>query len=100
MNIENHKNMIETSFKEYETIQEQHLNIMKAEQLPDLKEKFVFVKDLSEAAAFGYDYLKGTGGVVLLAPACASFDMFDNFEHRGDVFKRECSLLKEKVVHG
>jgi len=27
------------------------------------------------------------GDVVMLSPACAAFDMFDNFMHRGRVFK-------------
>lgn len=35
------------------------------------------------------------GDIVLLAPACASFDQFENFEHRGRVFKSIVSQLAE-----
>jgi UDP-N-acetylmuramoylalanine--D-glutamate ligase len=40
------------------------------------------------------------GDIVLLAPACASFDMFESFEHRGKVFK-ECvaALSSETTSH-
>jgi UDP-N-acetylmuramoylalanine--D-glutamate ligase len=35
------------------------------------------------------------GHTVLLAPACASFDQFDSFEHRGRVFKDLVNALAE-----
>jgi UDP-N-acetylmuramoylalanine--D-glutamate ligase len=37
------------------------------------------------------------GDVVLLAPACASFDMFKDFNHRGEVFKDAVRRLKNGV---
>ncbi|OLE53937.1 MAG: UDP-N-acetylmuramoylalanine--D-glutamate ligase [Acidobacteria bacterium 13_1_20CM_3_53_8] len=40
------------------------------------------------------------GDTVLLAPACASFDMFRSFEHRGQVFKEEVASLQLSIFRG
>ena len=36
------------------------------------------------------------GDIVLLAPACASFDQFESYEHRGRAFKDLVHALAEK----
>jgi UDP-N-acetylmuramoylalanine--D-glutamate ligase len=41
-----------------------------------------------------------TGDVVLLAPACASFDQFRSYEHRGRVFKEVVSEIAEQAKVG
>ncbi len=48
--------------------------------------------DMVEAVALACDGAK-PGDTVLLAPACASFDMFEDFEHRGRAFKEAVAQL-------
>jgi UDP-N-acetylmuramoylalanine--D-glutamate ligase len=49
---------------------------------------------MREAVEAGYE-AAAPDGVVLLAPACASFDWFRDYAERGDAFKSEVVRLKE-----
>ncbi len=49
------------------------------------KTRCVFAKNMRDAVAQA-ESLAQAGDAVLLAPACASFDMFKDFAERGDVF--------------
>src|SRR5438046_1418478 len=40
------------------------------------------------------------GDVVLLSPACSSFDMFQNYQHRGAVFRQAVEHLNQSARHG
>jgi len=48
--------------------------------------------DMSKAVQLASSLAK-KGDCVLLSPACASFDMFDSFEHRGRMFKEYVNQL-------
>lgn len=55
-------------------------------------ETIVEVDNMPEAVRNSY-YLAVNGDTVLLSPACASFDLFENYEDRGWQFKKEAAKL-------
>ncbi len=69
---------IENQLKDY-------ARIIRADSMKDAAEKSL------EAAE--------KGDSVLLAPACASFDMFKSFEERGRIFKQEVENLTRKAAN-
>lgn len=52
----------------------------------------IFMVNSFEEAIYRAKEIAGDGDIVTLSPACASFDMFPNFEERGNRFK--------EIVHG
>ncbi len=54
--------------------------------------QLVETDDMGDAVRAAYTMAK-KGETVLLSPACASFDLFENYEDRGDKFKEEVRKL-------
>jgi len=55
---------------------------------------FSEARDMDEAVSLAYSKAK-PGDVILLAPACSSFDMFSDYAHRGAAFK----AAVERLIH-
>ena len=62
------------------------------ENFENLVEYITEVKSMSEAVKEAYSIAKSNDS-VLLSPACASFDLFKNYEDRGEQFKAEVRKL-------
>ena len=52
----------------------------------------VLLENLQEAVDYCAEHAK-EGEAVLLSPACASWGQFDNYEQRGDMFKKFVNSL-------
>ena len=56
-------------------------------QLKDSVPNLIEAESMKEAVKKASNVAK-RGEIILLSPACSSFDMFENYEHRGKVFKQ------------
>jgi UDP-N-acetylmuramoylalanine--D-glutamate ligase len=59
--------------------------------------RLIDAKTIDQAITLGFAEAR-SGDTVLLAPACASFDQFRSYEHRGEVFKQLVNQLQPKGV--
>lgn len=51
---------------------------------------------MEKAVSLAFEEAK-PGDLVLLSPACASFDLFRNYQHRGELFKAAVQKLKKEL---
>ena len=55
----------------------------------------IFLVNSMETAVKKAQALARKGDTVMLSPACASFDMYTSYGHRGDDFKYQVKQLKK-----
>ena len=69
-----------------------------AEALAECEVPILFAKTMEEAMQKSF-LLAQRGDVVLLSPACASFDMFRNYIHRAEVFIAAVREIETKFIN-
>lgn len=62
------------------------------ETFSNVVDEMISLESMTEAVGKAYE-ISNTGDTVLLSPACASFDLFKNYEDRGDQFKTQVKRL-------
>lgn len=68
-------------------------NMRILQSFSNIVENIVEVQTMEDAVQRA-TYLARKGETVLLSPACASFDLFENYEDRGNQFKKEVEKLE------
>ena len=66
------------------------------ENFEPLVDVIVETQDVKEAARMALEYANKSD-VILFSPACASFDLFNNYAERGDLFREAVLELKEEI---
>ncbi|MHB1697405.1 MAG: UDP-N-acetylmuramoyl-L-alanine--D-glutamate ligase [bacterium] len=66
--------------------------------------ELIMACDMEDAVKKSFDYLMGdnrrtVSGAVLLSPASSSFDMFRDYNERGDIFKKCYQDLKDNFIN-
>jgi len=61
-------------------------------------DQFYLAQSMREAVLYANNLAK-KGDVILLSPACASFDMYKNYQQRGEDFKKNVVQLQRDLKH-